>query len=331
VADTAPIAIIGAGAWGTALAIVCRRAGHDVRLWARRPEQAAAIAAAGENAAYLPGIPLDPGIRPTADLAAAVEGAGLVLLVTPAQHTRGQAGRLPAGPAPIVICAKGLETATSCLMTEVVGASHPGRLLAVLSGPTFAAEVARGLPTALTLAAADDEAGPRLAHALAAPGFRPYWTQDVVGVQLGGAMKNVLAIAAGVVMGRGLGENARAALITRGVAELRRLAAAAGAREETATGLSGLGDLLLTATSLASRNTSLGHALGRGESLQAVLAGRRSVTEGVHTAAAIVRLAARLGVDAPVSAAVDAVVSRSADIDETVTALLDRPLRREGA
>ena len=322
------IAVIGGGAWGTALAQAARRAGRDTVLWARDPEVVGAIRDRRENPLYLPGIALDPEIVATDDLAAA-KAADALLLVTPAQHLREMCRRLADVERPLVICSKGFETATGALMSEIVAAECPKAPISVLSGPSFAAEVARGQPTAITLACADKALGEVLVRALGSRTFRPYWSGDVLGVQIGGAVKNVLAIAAGVVLGRALGENARAALVTRGLAELMRLGAAMGARPETLMGLSGLGDLMLTCTSLASRNSSLGFALGQGKTLDEVLAGRRSVSEGVHTAGAVVRLAADHRVDAPISAAVDAVLKGAAGIDESVLALLARPFKAE--
>ena len=322
------IGVIGGGAWGTALAQAAVRAGRRVVLWARNPDVVSAIGARHENPIYLPGIPLDPAITATTDLAR-VAAADALLIVTPAQHVRELCRRLPATPPPLVICAKGFETASGALLSEVAAAERPDAALAVLSGPSFAAEVAGGLPTAVTLGCADAALGEALVQALGSRTFRPYWSDDLLGVQIGGAVKNVLAIAAGIVMGRGLGDNARAALITRGLAELMRLGAAMGARRETLMGLSGLGDLMLTCTSLASRNASLGHALGQGRTLAEVLAGRRSVSEGVYTAAAVVRLAADHGVEAPVAAGVDAVLRGAADISTAIAALLDRPFKAE--
>ncbi|MFE0756243.1 NAD(P)H-dependent glycerol-3-phosphate dehydrogenase [Inquilinus sp. NPDC058860] len=320
------IAVIGAGAWGTALAQSFAGAGHKVVLWARDPDRAAAMRDSRENAAYLPGIALHPGIAVTADLMAA---EGLRVLAVPAQHLRAILERLPPRAGPLVITAKGIETATGLFMDQVTAEARPEAAPALLSGPSFAAEVARGLPTALTLACADAGAGAALARSLGHGTLRLYWSEDLRGVALGGALKNVLAIAAGIVTGRGLGENARAALVTRGLAEMARLGAGLGARPETLTGLSGLGDLLLTACSATSRNTSLGIALGQGRTLTEILGERRSVTEGVWTAAAAARLAAQSGVDAPVIAAVDAVLNRGAAIDTTVAGLLLRPAKRE--
>ena len=328
--DLGPIAVIGGGAWGTALAQAAARAGRVVRLWARESASVESVNAAHANPLFLPGVALDPRIRATGDLAAAVDGAGLVLLAVPAQHMRAVCDRLPAMSPPLVICAKGLEQSSGAIMSEVVAEScGTAATLAALSGPSFAEEVARGLPAAVTLACRDEALGRALAQALGSPVFRPYWSDDLIGVQIGGAVKNVVAIAAGIVMGRRMGENARAALITRGLAEVMRLGAAMGARRETLMGLSGMGDLVLTATSPASRNTSLGMALGAGRPLADILAERRSVAEGVWTAPAIRRRAERLVVDMPICCALDAVLHGGADIAATIAGLLERPFRAE--
>jgi glycerol-3-phosphate dehydrogenase (NAD(P)+) len=321
------INVIGAGAWGTALAQVVWRAGRQVTLWAREPEVADAVNASHENVLFLPGVKLDPAIAATTEIAAAAE-ADALLLVVPAQFLRATCETLApvlAPMTPIVVCAKGIEIATGALMNEVAEAALPGRPLAVLSGPTFAIEVARDLPTAVTLASSDRALAAELVAAMGTPRFRPYQGDDVIGVEVGGAVKNVLAIACGIVEGRGLGDNARAALITRGLAEMARLCAAKGGRPETLMGLSGIGDLTLTCNAMQSRNFSLGCALGQGKSLSDVLGQRRSVAEGVDTAAAVAALAERLGIDMPISAAVDAIVNHGADIDERVARLLARP------
>ena len=317
------IAIIGAGAWGTALAIQAARAGNVVTLWARDPARAQAIASTRENP-RLPGIRLPESIAVTADLPAA---AHAFLLAVPVQHMRAVAARLPSGGAPFLVCAKGVEAGSLRLPLEILGAVHPGRPAAVLSGPTFAAEIARGLPAAAVIAATDPALRAYLTQLLATPGFRLYGNDDPIGVQAGAAAKNVIAIAAGAVIGAGLGENARAALITRGVAELSRLIVALGGRTETAMGLSGLGDLLLTCTGPSSRNFSLGHALGRGESLASILAGRSSVTEGVATAPALIARAGEL--DMPICTAVAALVSGHAGVADLMAGLLARPRRDE--
>lgn len=325
------IGIIGAGAWGTALAVTARRAGRDVVLWAHEPDVAGAINAMRQNTAYLPGVHLDCCIRATTDMADAVD-ADAVLLVTPAQHLRATARA--AAPfwrpgVPAVICAKGIEQGSDCMMTEVVEAELPAAPQAVLSGPTFAAEVARGLPTAITLACADSDLGTALVAALGTQTFRPYLADDLVGAEIGGAVKNVLAIACGIVEGRGYGDNARAALITRGLAEMSRLALAKGGRAETLMGLSGMGDLILTASSTQSRNYSLGFMLGEGRKLADILAERRAVTEGVWSAGAVVDMARRLDIEMPISAAVDAVLNQGRPLDEAIAELLSRPFRAE--
>jgi glycerol-3-phosphate dehydrogenase (NAD(P)+) len=278
------------------------------------------------------GVPLDPALEITADLAE-VAGADVIMLVTPAQHLRtacmSLAPLLRPGT-PVVLCAKGIELATGCLMSEAAAAALPASPIGVLSGPTFAAEVAKGLPTAVTLAVKDQELGARIVETLGSRSFRPYLSDDVTGAQVGGAVKNVLAIACGIILGRRLGDNARAALITRGLAEISRLGLALGARPETLMGLSGLGDLTLTCTSLQSRNTSLGTALGEGRTLSEIMGERHSVAEGVPTAAALGELAARHGVEMPICHAVDAILNRGADIDKTIASLMARPFRIEG-
>ena len=325
------IGIFGGGAWGTALALTARRAGRQVALWAREAEVVAAINRDHVNPDFLPGVTLDPAITATSDLAE-MRAADALLLVAPAQHLRALAGalaaHLPAG-LPLLICTKGIEERTGALMGEVAAAALPSAPIAVLSGPTFAIEVARGLPTAVTLACADRTLGRRLIAALGTRSFRPYLSDDVIGAEIGGAVKNVLAIACGIVMGRKLGDNARAALITRGLAEMVRLALRKGGKAETLMGLSGLGDLVLTCTSLQSRNHSLGTALGEGRALAEILAERRSVAEGVTSAAATAALAKRLGVDMPIVNAVDAILHKGAAIDHAIESLLARPFKSE--
>lgn len=325
------IGILGAGAWGTALAVTARRAGRNVVLWAHEPDVAAQIVALRENPRYLRGVPLDEGIRPTSD-PAEVTAADAVLLVTPAQHLRTvctQMAGLWRPGVPAVICSKGIEASSGKLMAEVVAEALPAAPVAVLSGPTFAIEVARGLPSAVTLACADATMGSQLVEAIGTATFRPYLSDDVVGVQVGGAIKNVLAIGCGIVEGRGLGDNARAALITRGLAELTRFAVAKGGRAETLMGLSGLGDLILTAASTQSRNYTLGLSLGEGRRLADILAERATVAEGVWTAGIVVREAEALGIELPICAAVDAVLNRGAAIDDAIGSLLSRPFRSE--
>jgi glycerol-3-phosphate dehydrogenase (NAD(P)+) len=323
--------VVGAGAWGTALAQVCARAGLATRLWAREAEVLEALAREHRNPLFLPGVDLDASIAGTGDLAEAAD-ADLVLAVVPAQHLRAiltaLAPRLKPGQ-PVVLCAKGVEQGSLMLMSQVLEEVAPQAAAAVLSGPSFAGEVARGLPTAVTLACADADLGRRLSEAIATPTFRPYWASDLVGAEAGGAVKNVLAIACGIVEGRGLGRSAHAALVTRGFAELTRLAVALGAEAATLSGLCGLGDLVLTCSSPQSRNMSVGLALGRGQSLEAALAGKLSIAEGVASAPAVRALAARLGVETPICEAVAAVLAGERDLDDAIQGLLARPLRSE--
>ncbi len=325
------ICVIGGGAWGTALAQTARLAGRDVILCAREPEVVDEINREHRNSAFLPGVMLEAGLTASTDMAHAAR-ADAILMVAPAQHVRSATAELVRHirpHTPVVICAKGLEQSTGKLMGTVLDEAGPGLRQAVLSGPSFAADVARGLPAALTLACADEALGQPLAEAIGYRNFRLYWSSDLIGVQLGGALKNVLAIAAGIVAGRELGASAHAALVTRGFAEMRRLGAALGARPETLSGLSGLGDLLLTCGSPQSRNMSLGHALGQGQTLEAVLGARRSVAEGVYTAAAVVKVAAEHGVEMPIASAVHAIVEGTLDVDTAIDALLSRPFRAE--
>ncbi len=327
------IGVIGAGAWGTALAQTVRLAGRDVALWSREAEVANEINAAHRNSVFLPGVALDPGVRATNDLAEIAE-CHAILMVPPAQHVRAVAeGLAPmlVPKTPVVICAKGLEQATGKLMGDVMAETLPAARVAALSGPSFAADVARGLPAALSLATTDPDLGRELAEAIGYRNFRLYWSDDLVAVQFGGALKNVLAIAAGIVDGKAMGASAHAALVTRGFAEMRRLGTALGARPETLAGLSGLGDLILTCGSPQSRNMSLGRALGQGQKLADVLGGRRSVAEGVFTAAAVVKLAAEKGVEMPIASAVDAIVTGALGVDTAIEALLSRPFRDEHA
>jgi len=325
------VGVIGGGAWGTALAQTLRLAGREVLLWAREAETVDDINVRHVNRTFLPGIALDPELRATGalpDLAA----SDAVLMAAPAQHVRLVATALAPHARegqPLVVCAKGLEQATGKLMGQVLSETLPGATLAVLSGPSFAADVARGLPAALTIACRDEGLGRVLAEQLGYRQFRLYWSSDVIGVELGGALKNVLAIAAGIVDGKGLGASAHAAIVTRGFAEMRRLGEALGARPETMMGLSGLGDLVLTCTSPQSRNMSLGRALGRGERLEDVLAARVSVTEGVYTAAAVARRAQETRIGMPISAAVAAILEGRATVDAAIAELMQRPFKAE--
>ncbi len=324
------IGIVGAGAWGTALGAAAARAGRRVTLWAREEDVVASVNSVRENTRFLPGISLEGAITASGD-GAALEGCDLILLAMPAQNLRTVAANFAPyfKNAPLVICAKGVELESGALMSEVAHEVVGDRPLAILSGPTFAHEVARGLPTAVTLACADNALGAAIAAALGGATFRPYLSDDMVGAQIGGALKNVMAIAAGIAIGRGLGENARAAIMTRGFAEMVRLARAKGGRIETLAGLSGLGDLVLTCSSAQSRNFSLGSALGGGESLADILVARESVAEGVTSAPAMVALGKILAVELPIAEAVDAVLHKGADINTTIATLLARPFRPE--
>jgi glycerol-3-phosphate dehydrogenase (NAD(P)+) len=330
--DMKRVSVIGAGAWGTSLAIVAIRAGHEAVVWAHEPDVAEAINRDHSNPAFLAGVALPNELTATCDLAAAAE-ADACLLAAPAQHLRSVVSRLAPhlrARMPILICSKGIETPSGALMSEVIAEIAPAAPVVVLSGPSFAHEVAKGLPTALTLASRDARLGEMLTQMLSSAHFRIYRTDDIVGAQIGGAVKNVIAIACGVVMGRGMGDNARAALITRGLHEMTRLARAKGGRSETVMGLSGLGDLTLTCTGEQSRNLTLGMALGRGERIGDILARRRSIAEGVATAASVMALCRHLGVEMPICAAVDAVANQGADIDSTIASLLARPVSVEG-
>lgn len=323
--------IIGAGAFGTALAQALRRSGRQVTLWARDAALVQHINDRKQNPAYLPDIPLEPGIKATAELNA-LAACDALLLVTPAQHLRAVLHSLPAlrQEVPLVICAKGIERGSLALLSTVVTDVMPRQPVAVLSGPSFAVEVARGMPTAVTIAMADLAAARPLAEAMGNATLRPYLSQDVIGTQVGGAVKNVLALACGIVEGKGIGDNARAALITRGLSEMSRLGIALGGRAETFMGLSGLGDLVLTCTGAQSRNMTLGYALGQGRALADIMAERRSVAEGVFSAAAVAALAAKHGIEMPICEAVHRILDQGAAIDAAIRGLLSRPLRQEG-
>lgn len=326
----ADIAVIGAGAWGTALAQVIASGDQPVLLWAREEAVAAAINEGAGNPLFLPGIPLSPLIRATTDLGA-LAAAALWLVVPPAQHLGSVLRAAPLANAPaLILCAKGIEAGTHRLMADVTRAVAPRSPLAVLSGPSFAAEVARGLPAAITLAADSMALATELAARIARPTFRPYASDDVTGAEIGGAVKNVLAIACGVVIGAGLGENARAAVLARGFAEMTRFGLARGGRAETLAGLSGLGDLVLTCGSTQSRNMSLGKALGEGQSPRMALEGKLSVAEGAATAPVLVEAARIAGVDMPIALAVADLLAGRANVGEVTERLLSRPLRAEG-
>ncbi|MEQ1943625.1 NAD(P)H-dependent glycerol-3-phosphate dehydrogenase [Mesorhizobium sp. VNQ89] len=320
------IAVLGGGAWGTALAMQMHRAGHEVRLWARNADMVEAIRA-GANARYLPGVTIDADLGATTDAAHALDGADCVLVVTPAQALRtvlGSIGRHIPEAAPLVLCAKGIEHDTGLLLSQIAGEFLPYNPIAALSGPSFAADLARGLPTAVVIASQEEERAAELAQAFSTERFRCYSTGDLVGVEIGGALKNVFAIAAGAVTGAGLGASAQAAMVTRGFVELRRIAQSFGAEQETVMGLSGLGDLLLTCGSAQSRNFAYGLALGRGESLEG-----RPLAEGVATAGIAARIAADRGISAPIISAVAAILAGRLTITEAVSALMTRPLRAE--
>ena len=324
--------VIGGGAWGTALAQVCARAGLEVTLQAREPEVVEAINGAHQNPLFLPDITLDEAVRATQEMAD-LGACDLVLAVAPAQHLRSALTAL--GPharrgLPVLLCSKGVEQGSLKLMTQVLEETIPQACPAVLSGPSFAGEVARGLPTAVTLACPDEPFARRLAETIATPAFRPYVVDDMIGAEAGGAIKNVLAIATGIVEGKGLGRSAHAALITRGFAEMTRMAVALGARAETLAGLCGLGDLVLTCSSSQSRNMSLGMALGQGRTVAEALAGKLSVAEGVASAPAVRDLAARLGVEMPICQAVAGVLADEHTVDAAIMGLLSRPLKSEG-
>ena len=329
--ETGPsIAVIGAGAWGTALANAAAAAGCRVMLWARDGDQLAAMQHDRTNQSRLPGVRLHDTVMPEASLQAAVFGVQAVLLVVPAQTVAEMAKALqpvlPKG-VPVVICAKGIDRVSGCFMSEVVEQAMPGVPVMVLSGPSFAQDVGLGLPTAVVLAGRDEAACKALAETLSSPRFRVYHSTDMRGVEIGGAAKNVLAIAAGIVSGRGLGENARAALTARGFAELLRFSQAFGGRPETLMGLSGLGDLVLTCASDKSRNFAFGLALGRGASVEQASGGK--LAEGALTAAVLVRMARSKGIDMPIAEAVNAVLEGRSGIDEAVAGLMARPLKAE--
>lgn len=324
------ICVMGAGSWGTALALNTALAGRNVSVWTRQSDIAESLAAGNGNAKYLAGVPV-PAINASTDMATLAE-ADAVLAVVPAQHARAgfEAARIHIKPGtPVLLCAKGIEQNSLKLMTQVLHETVPHAIPAVLSGPSFASDVARGLPTAVTLACQDEALARDLVSAIGRPAFRPYWTNDLIGAEIGGAMKNVLAIACGITAGLQLGKSAHAALIARGFAEMQRLALALGAEPTTLAGLCGLGDLVLTCSSTQSRNMSFGKALGEGEAARDILASRDSVTEGVATAPALLALAARHGVELPICAAVGAILSGEASVTEAITALQSRPFKEE--
>lgn len=325
------IEVIGAGAWGTALAQALASDGSRVLLWAREAELVEEINASRTNSLFLPGARLARSVSATGELAE-LAALSVLLVVTPAQHLASVLSGLSDAPRDLVLCAKGIEAGSGRLMADVAAEIAPSARLAVLSGPTFAHEVAAGLPTAVTLACSGGEVQwARLSAALARPALRPYYSDDITGAEIGGAVKNVLAIACGVVEGLGLGQNARAALIARGYAEMVRFGLARGARAETMAGLSGLGDLVLTCSSTSSRNFSLGKALGEGMTTAEALAGKTSVAEGAATAPILAELARRDGISMPIVAAIDRLLAGAVSAREVAAALLARPLKEEAA
>ncbi len=327
------IGVIGAGAWGTALAQVLsqnsEQYNRSVTIWAREPEVAEAINTKHENTTYLPGIKLDKSLKATDSLSKA-SACDILLIVTPAQFVRATLKNMRSDIAdgkPIVLCAKGIELDTGLLMSQVAAEVVPNATIAILTGPTFASEIASGLPSAVTIAASDKDVAQELQEALGAKLFRPYITEDIIGAQLGGAIKNVIAIACGIVHGHKLGESARAALLTRGVAEIARLGVAMGAQKETLLGMCGIGDLMLTCSSMQSRNFSLGVALGEGKTLEEVLGPRKSVTEGVYSATSTLSLAKKFAVDMPITEAVHKCLHEGVSVDEAIQEMLNRPFR----
>ncbi len=325
------IGIIGGGAWGTALAQAVIKSGRDALLWAFEADTVREINESHFNQTYLPEISLDPSLRATGELTD-IATCDVILMVAPAQHTRRIAGELAKvlpQDRPVVMCSKGIEQTSRKLMSQVMAETLPQAIPAVLSGPSFAAEVAHGLPAALTLACENEEMGEALSLALGHATFRLYWSGDLIGAQIGGAIKNVLAIAAGIVVGKELGKNAHAAITTRGFAEMVRFGKALGGKTETLTGLSGLGDLILTCGSAQSRNMSLGVALGEGKTLEEILGARKSVSEGVYTASAVVEIAQSSGLDLPICEAVHSVVSGESSVEAAIENLLARPVQAE--
>jgi len=322
------LGVIGGGAWGTALAQVGASGGGDVLLWARETEVVEAINSDHENPVFLPGRKLDPAIRATGDLGD-LNDCEAWLVVTPAQHMRAVLTAAPVGNRPLILCSKGIEEKSGSLLHKVAKDACPEASIAVLSGPTFAHEVAAGLPTAVTLAAEDQSLAEALRARIARPTFRIYLSDDVAGAEIGGAVKNVLAIACGIVEGVGLGQNARAALIARGFAEMTRFGLANGAKRETLAGLSGFGDLVLTCSSTSSRNYSLGKGIGEGRSPAELMSDRKTVAEGAFTAPVLARLAEQMGIEMPVVAAVDKLLSGRANVEQVLQELLSRPTRPE--
>ena len=326
------IAVLGAGSWGTALAVHCARLGHDVRLWARDESLVEEIAAVGENSRYLHGIAVGPSVKATARLQRALQGASVVIAAVPSHGMRAvlrEAAPFIQKTAVVISAAKGIERDTLECMSQVISQEAAGRPIAVLSGPSFAIEVARGMPTAVVVASADAAAAAHIQETLKGPALRLYVSDDVAGVEIGGALKNVIAIAAGVVEGLQLGHNALAALITRGLVEISRLACAEGAKRDTLSGLSGLGDLVLTCTGDLSRNRRVGIQLGRGQSLDDILSHMRMVAEGVRTTSAALALGERRGIELPIAAQMAAVLDGRTSPRDAVETLMLRRQRAE--
>ena len=323
------IGVIGGGAWGTALAQAQADGGHPCTLWARETEVVQAINSSNENTVFLKGIPLSPALKATNDLAD-ITKSNVILLVAPAQYTRACVEDLkPYLPAetPLVICSKGIEIETGLMLSDVIKEILPKQPVAVMTGPTFASEIARGLPSAVTIAAESEHLAKDLQEAIGLRRFRPYISTDMIGAQLGGSLKNVIAIAAGIVAGKNMGDSARAALITRGLAEIVRLCVAKGGKRETLLGMCGVGDLMLTCSSMQSRNYSLGFALGEGKTLADIMAGRNSVTEGVYTAQAALKMAKKNAVDLPITEAVYACLHDGMPIEKAMEDMLNRPFK----
>ncbi len=327
------VGIIGAGAWGTALAQVIRAAGRDVTLWAREAELVSHMQKNHENNQFLPGIKIDNAIK-VSDSISEVTNSDILLIVVPAQHLRATLQSMKSSlrkDQPVLICSKGIEMESGLLMSQVAEQEIPNSPIGVLTGPTFAAEIAKGLPSAMTLAYKNADQGKEIIDALSSRNLRLYLTKDIIGAQLGGAIKNVVAIACGAVHGLGLGENARAALMTRGIAEIARLASAMGAKKETLMGMCGFGDLVLTCSSMQSRNFSLGSHLGSGRSLEDIMSERNAVTEGVHTSKALMVMAKNHAIEMPIAQAVYECLNEGAPIRDVVNKMLERPLRPQAA
>ena len=329
--NTESISVIGTGSWGSALAHIMAIKGLDVCLWARRAEVAEEINTGHENTAHLRGIPLDSRIKATSDLQEAMK-SDIILMVTPAQAMRSVLGQLRPYIRPdhvLILCSKGIEQGSMLIMSDVVEEILPNTQTAILSGPNFAKEIASGKPAATTLASISQDLAETLQNVIASEYFRPYVTTDIIGTQIAGALKNVIAIACGIVKGLDMGESARASLVTRGMAEITRLGIAMGAQPETFLGLCGIGDMMLTCSSEQSRNFSLGYALGQGEALSKIMADTNSVTEGVHTAKSTVALAEKYGVEMPICIGVDACVNKNLPINDVIKTILNRPLSHE--